>query len=118
MNLKKIKIASVVAVISIMFFAGNAMAASGWAACTPKKIGPYGDAGVRIQVLSCMSGTTSVDPSGGQNGWMVLNTVGEDQQMAAILTAMSMGKPVSVHYDTTVKDSSGYVIADSILFIN
>lgn len=115
MNFKKIGLTIVIAAISGMFFIGNA-AAEQFAACTPFKIGPAG-ANVQIQVSDCVSGTTAVDPSCSNGGWLRLSSTGTDQQLAVILTAMSLNKAVSVGYECAVR-SGGYVISSSILFVN
>ena len=95
--------------LTCTLFAGNSFAT--WAACTPAQLGPQG-ALVRLQVTAC-----NVNPAGAKNGWMTLNSTGTDQQMATILTAMSLGKPIAVEFDGTT-DASGYNIAKAIIFNN
>jgi hypothetical protein len=106
MNMKKIVLALAGVVMSCTLFAGNSFAT--WAACTPAQVGPYGSF-VRIQLTGC-----NVDPSAGKSGYMTLSTTGTDQQMAVILTAISLAKPVAIQFDGT-KDAEGYNYATAVI---
>ena len=94
---------------TLTLMAGNSFAA--WSACTPAAIGPKGDI-VRVKVTGC----SPADPSGGKL-WLTLNATGTDQQMATILTAMSLNKPISVQ-TLGNKDAENYFISNSIIFVN
>lgn len=111
MNLKKVIFALTGVAMSCALFAGNAFAATTWAACTPQQIGPYGDF-VRIRVINC-----NINPAGAKNGWMTLSQTGTDQMMATILTAMSLGKGVAIGFDGST-DAEGYNYAVAVIFKN
>ena len=106
------KVATTIAAVAISFslFTGSSFADDQWAACTPAQIGPYGSE-VRVKVTGC-----NIDPAAGLK-WMTLSSEGTDQMMAAILTAMSMGKPIAVAFDGT-KSAKGYNIANAVIFSN
>ncbi len=117
MKTKKLLIGVAGVALSFSIFASSSFAAITWYACTPGKIGPFGDK-VRLYTTNCKNeaGNTA-DASSGKNGWLTLNTTGTDQQMATILTAMSLTKPIGVGVDGS-KDSEGYNYAASIMFNN
>ena len=106
------KVATTIAAVAISFplFTGSSFADDQWAACTPAQIGPYGSE-VRLKVTGC-----NIDPTAGLQ-WMALNSVGTDQMMAAILTAMSMGKPIGIAFDGT-RSTTGYNLANAVIFSN
>jgi hypothetical protein len=110
MKLKKLVLALTGIALSFTLFAGTSFAA--WAACTPKQLGPYSSI-VRLQVTNC-----NVNPAGAKNGWVTLKSDQEDQMMATILTAMSLGKAVAVEYGVEGTDSAGYNIVSGVILNN
>lgn len=90
------KLVSMVAgvALSLSLFAGSSLAASGWGICTPVKIGPATPSAL-FQVSGCSKNVTGANTL----GFMALNPADEDQQLAVILTAMSLGKTVSIQFD-------------------
>ncbi len=93
----KKKVMAVVFVLA-MLISTSAFAvdfSDGWTGCTPMTIGPNnGDVMVK---LNCTS----------QSGWARLSTAGTDQMLATFLTAMSLGKSVSVNFSGTVTETGG-----------
>ena len=98
------------AVVGIASTAGAVDFTDGWKGCTPLVIGPAnGDVMVK---LSC---------TGGESGWAMLSTTGTDQMMASILTAMSLGKSISVWISGTATETGGtfeYSVAKGIQLSN
>jgi hypothetical protein len=116
MNVKKILTIVSAAAISCALVAGTSFAASAWSVCTPKKIGPQVDGSgtdiVRIKVIGCNS-----DPTDG-TGFLTLKAASADQQMATVLTAMSLGKTIAVQYDNAQKDAENYNYALGVILTN
>jgi hypothetical protein len=99
--MKKIIFASMccvaLAVLSLSATAKAADFVDGWVGCTPVVVGPNnGD--VMVKLASC---------GDGRSGWAMLSTTGTDQMMASFLTAMSLGKPVSVNMSGTAVETGG-----------
>lgn len=106
MKLKKLALIIASIGLSCTLFAGNSFAATTtWAACTPKQVG-HQDGFVRIKLASCNVNITN------SLNYMTLASAGEDQMMATVLTAISLGQPVAVGSDGTSKN--GYRVATAV----
>ena len=99
---------TVLAVSAFMLASTSALAE--WYACTPSALGASASL-KRLKVSNCNN-----DPTNGL-GWLSLDPTSADQQMATILTAISLNKQVSIEV-TTNKDSEGYNIADYVILYN
>jgi hypothetical protein len=106
MKLKKLALIIASIGLSCTLFAGNSFAAtSTWAACTPTQVG-HQDGFVRIKIESCNVNITN------NLNYMTLASAGEDQMMATVLTAISLGQAVAVGTDGTSKN--GYKVATAV----
>ncbi len=106
--MKKVLCALAGMALTCSVFVGSASALT-WAICTTTQIGPNASTGyVLLQVKGC-NATITADPK----GFMHLDPSVADQQMATILTAMSLGKPVSIGTDGT-KSSAGKDLVKAI----
>lgn len=118
MKLKNILFGALGVAFTCSLFVGSASAAQDFAICTPTKIGPNALTGtVLVQLQNCLN---SKDPSNGDaNDICTLSTTSTDQMMASILTAMSLSKPVTVGFDTSVTNpSTGKVVINMVTFNN
>ncbi len=112
MKMKKVLGVIGVAAASLMMMAGVSLA--GWNTCTPAQIGPAGDV-VAIQLLNCVDLNGASSP-GNADHWVALSANGTDRMMATVLTAMSLGKKVSV--DVTTEMSGDFPVVRAVIFDN
>ena len=115
-SMKKIVMATIISVATLTMFVGTASAA--WFACSPEQIGPKGSI-VRGLFINCTNELGAPATVGkNNNGWCTLNTTaGTDQQLAVILTAISLGSNVSIEILSRT-DPNGYPIVESINLVN
>lgn len=108
---KAVKVLMGIAAALVITAGASFAAPDDWATCTPASIGPAGTV-VRMNVVDCNIAVASSD------GYVTLSSVGTDQMMAAILTAMSLNKPVAIHINAAGDMDGSYPIVDSVIFTN
>ena len=109
----KIKLMAIVlgACLSVLGMASVSSAVvqqDGWFGCSANAVGPNSGK-VFVQLTACTG------PSGAEDvGWVVLSDTSTDQMLATFLTAMSLGRSVSVNIAGTWTDTSNFTYSQVV----
>lgn len=106
------KILTTLAISAMAFTVSATASIAAWNTCTPSSVGPAGTV-IRVYFPDCTDKFSTSVTDGA--GWVTLKSDMQDQQLAVVLTAMSMGQTMTLQTGVTT-DSAGYDVANSLLF--